>query len=170
MKIISAILFTALALGIARPLLAADAPAIVPPPGWVLTKYDSPTPNAHMLGVWLAPVAHDGFSENINLLDEETGLLLDAYVTASRNAILKNMSKTLAQDTDEPCAAGTTAHRFEYQIAFGARTLDITQLIREAGGAAYIATYTRLPDSPADPVALTSLRTLCNGEVSFAPT
>ena len=123
-----------------------------------------------MLGVWLAPVAHDGFSENINLLDEETGLLLDAYVTASRNAILKNMSKTLAQDTDEPCAAGTTAHRFEYQIAFGARTLDITQLIREAGGAAYIATYTRLPDSPADPVALTSLRTLCNGEVSFAPT
>jgi len=161
---LSFVLLAALSLWTAQPVCAATV-GIVPPPGWLAKSMNAPSPSMQMIGVWASPVVKDGVAENINLLSEDTASTFEDYTAVQRANVQKILSKEFAQDADEDCGAAK-AHRFEYRFVFGDRMLDITQLIRVVDGKAYIATYTRLPDSDADPAALVSLRSLCAPPVS----
>jgi hypothetical protein len=163
--LLSALLFAGYVFA-AQPALADPAPTIVPPTGWTAKPFTMDMQKAHMLGMWLSPTAHDGFSETVNLMTEASSLSFADYLAASRSAVLASLAKSIAVDADEPCTPGTTAHRFEYVATFGPRNYQIVQLARMSGGAAYIATYTRLPDSPADPDVLASLKSLCSDATS----
>jgi hypothetical protein len=167
MRLLRSLLFFVVVLWPAGPGAAATAPALVPPPGWVEKSMSVPPP-IQMIGVWVAPVAKNGTTESINLLSEHASLPFDAYIETQRAYLLKTFTDSFAQDADEDCVTAK-AHRFEYVTTFGNHTYDITQLVRIVEDNGYTATYTRPSGSPADPAALTSLRTLCSTPISVRP-
>jgi len=160
MKITAALALLAAALTAPLPLFADTLPTLVPPAGWKAQVAQSSTAGTVLVGIWAAPVAHGAFADIVNLVVENTQADYDAYVTASRVAVVKNATGKVGVDADESCATGN-AHRFEYVTTFGTTKADITQLVRVSNGTAFIATYGRPPDAPADPAALASLRSLC---------
>ena len=124
-----------------------------PPEGWTVQNAAG-TP---MIVIWTGLRSGD-FTPNINVL-WDTAHGVDAEWAATSDAL--RATGVAVTSRSVACAAGRGV-RFEYDLTIGARSLAIVSYLAPDGsGGAYIATYTRLAATAAEPQVLAALAGIC---------